>query len=91
MKYSVRTTERFDREFQKLDRYTQKMMLAWLHKHLDNCENPYACGKALTGNKSGLWRYRIGDYRMICKIEKNELIILALTVGHRSEIYKRPI
>ena len=66
MSYSVETTARFDKEFKKLDRYTQRMIKAWIEKHLLNCENPRLQGKPLTSNLSGQWRYRIGDYRLIC-------------------------
>lgn len=85
--YTVRTTPRFDKEFKKLDRYTQRMLSAWIDKNLEKCENPRAFGKGLTANLRGQWRYRIGDYRIICIIEDNELVILALTVGHRKDIY----
>ena len=88
MTYSVETTARFDREFKKLDRYTQKMIKAWIDKNLVDCENPRQHGKSLTSNRSGQWRYRIGDYRLICVIDDNKLIILALTVGHRREVYQ---
>lgn len=88
MIYSVHTTSGFDKNFKKLDRYTQKMLKAWIVKHLEGCSNPRAIGKSLTANRSGQWRYRIGDYRLICEIHDDELIILALTVGHRREIYK---
>ena len=87
MSYRVETTARFDREFKKLDRYTQKMIKAWIEKNLIGCDDPRAPGKGLTTNRSGQWRYRIGDYRMICLIEDNRLVILALSIGHRSEIY----
>ena len=87
MIYSVETTERFDKEFKKLDRYTQWMIKAWIEKNLEGCEEPRRQGKALTANCKGQWRYRIGDYRLICLIEDNKLIILALSVGHRREIY----
>ncbi|MBQ8790567.1 MAG: type II toxin-antitoxin system RelE/ParE family toxin [Ruminiclostridium sp.] len=89
MKYKVMTTARFDKEFKKLDRYTMKMIKAWINKNLVDCENPRAHGKALIANRSGQWRYRIGDYRLICKIEDNELIILALSIGHRKEVYEK--
>lgn len=88
MKYSVETTARFDKEFKKLDIYTQKILKAWIEKNLVNCENPRLHGKALTANLSGQWRYRIGDYRLICLIEDTRLIITALSIGHRREIYK---
>ncbi len=87
MKYSVATTARFDREFKKLDRYTQRMIKAWIEKNLMDCADPRQHGKGLTSNRSGQWRYRIGDYRLLCEINDNELIILALTVGHRREVY----
>ena len=90
MTYQVETTARFDREFKKLDRYTQKMIKAWIEKNLVGCEDPRIHGKGLTANRSGQWRYRIGDYRLICVIEDDKLVILALSVGHRSAIYKNP-
>ena len=83
MSYGVETTERFDREFKKLDRYTQRMIKAWIEKNLVECENPRLHGKGLTANRSGQWRYRIGDYRLICQINDNKLVSLALSVGHR--------
>lgn len=52
-------------------------------------DTPQIFGKGLKGNKAGLWRYRIGNYRLICEIIDNKLIILVLTVGHRREIYKK--
>ncbi|MBR0139813.1 MAG: type II toxin-antitoxin system RelE/ParE family toxin [Firmicutes bacterium] len=88
MKYSVETTVRFDREFKKLDRYTQKLLRSWIEKNLIDCEDPRAHGRALTADLAGLWRYRIGDYRLICKIEDDILVILALSVGHRRDVYK---
>lgn len=88
MSYRVETTARFDREFKKLDRYTQKMIKAWIEKNLVDCADPRAHGKGLTANRSGQWRYRIGDYRLICSIEEDKLVILALSIGHRSDIYK---
>lgn len=87
MKFQVLTTERFEREFRKLDRYTQRMLKAWIDKNLIGCTDPRQHGKALTANRKGQWRYRIGDYRLICDIEDEELVILALSVGHRREVY----
>ena len=89
MSYSVETTARFDREFKKLDRYTQRFIKGWIEKNLVGSDNLRQHGKALTANRSGQWRYRIGDYRLICNIDDNKLIILALTMGHRREIYAR--
>lgn len=88
MSYNVETTARFDKEFKKLDRYTQRMIKAWIDKNLVGCTDPRAHGKSLTANRNGQWRYRIGDYRLICLIEDNRLIITALNIGHRREVYK---
>lgn len=88
MSYSVETTARFDKEFRKLDRYTQRMIKGWIDKNLVDTDNPRIHGKGLTANRSGQWRYRIGDYRLICQIDDGKLVILALTVGHRSAIYE---
>lgn len=89
MRYKVETSSRFDKEFKQLDRYTQKMIKAWISKNLADCEDPRAHGKGLTTNRKGQWRYRIGDYRLICEIKDAELIILALSVGHRRDVYEK--
>lgn len=83
MSYKVKSTSEFDREFKKLDRNIQRMIKAWIEKNLQGCKNPRSHGKGLTANRSGQWRYRIGDYRLICLIKDDELVILALSVGHR--------
>lgn len=89
MMYRVETSSRFDREFRKLDKYTQRMLKAWITKNLIGCEDPRVHGKGLTAKRSDQWRYRIGDYRLICQIEDAQLVILALSVGHRRDIYKQ--
>lgn len=78
--YSIEITTRFDREFKKLDKYTQRMMKSWIEKNLVGCENLRIHGKGLTANRSGQWRYRIGDYRLICQIQDKRLVILALPI-----------
>lgn len=87
-KYDVELSERFKKEFCKLDKYTQKIIRAWINKNLVDCDDPRQHGKGLTANRSGQWRYRIGDYRLICQINDNELIILALSLGHRRDVYE---
>ena len=72
----------------KLDKYTSSLIIGWIEKNLVNCDDPRIHGKGLVENKSGLWRYRIGDYRLICEIKDSELIILVLEIGHRCNIYK---
>ena len=90
MRYSVEFTDDAVKQLKKMDRFTRTMILNWISKHLDRTDDPFASGHALTGDKVGLWRYRIGDYRIISKIDKGKLIILLLEIGHRSNIYDRP-
>ena len=87
MSYQVETTTRFDREFKKLDKYTQRMLKAWIDKHMIGCTDPRQYGKGLTANRSGQWRYRVGDYRLIADIQDDKILILILNVGHRRDIY----
>ena len=88
MNYCVEITSRFDKQFKKLDHYTRRMIKAWIEKNLVGCADPRQHGKALLANHSGQWRYRIGDYRLICLIEDDHLIIIALNIGHRREVYE---
>ena len=78
--YRLETTPKFDREFKKLDKYTQKIIISWIRKNFINCSNPYLHGKAL---RVGQLRYRIGSYRLICEIQDNQLVILALSIDHQ--------
>ena len=87
MTYKVEYTEQAIKELRKIDKHTQFFILAWIEKNLVDCENPRQHGKGLTANRSGEWRYRVGDYRIIAEIEDDKVIILVLTVGHRRDIY----
>ncbi len=64
------------------------MIIRWIRKNLEGCTNARAHGKALTGNLAGLWRYRVGNYRLIADIQDDRLVILMLEAGHRGEIYQ---
>jgi mRNA interferase RelE/StbE len=72
-----------------LDRPAQKRLLDWLSDRIDGCKNPRHFGEPLRGDLSGLWRYRVGDYRIICEIQDEKLVVLALAIGHRRDIYSR--
>lgn len=88
MIFHVEFTESARKQLKKLDKYTQKIILFWLDKNLEGTDNPRAFGKALRENRFGQWRYRVGDYRIIAKIEDDKLVILVIAIGHRREIYK---
>lgn len=85
--YTLKYSERAMKQLKKLDKGTQKLILTWVAKNLENSDNPRIKGKGLTANRSGEWRYRVGNYRIICDIRDKELIILALSIGHRRNIY----
>ena len=87
MSYKVEFTAGALKDLKKLDRHTVALILGWVRKNLENCENPRWHGKALTADRSGQWRYRVGDYRLLAEIEDDKIRILVLAVGHRREIY----
>lgn len=89
MKYKVVFSEKSKKQLKKLDRHTAALIIGWLEKNIENCENPRIHGKGLVENRSGQWRYRIGNYRIICEINDEEVIVLVLEVGHRKEIYNK--
>lgn len=88
MKYKLLYSSTVKKQIKKLDSSTSKLLKIWIEKHLINTENPRVYGKQLLGNKKGLWRYRIGNYRLIVEIKDKELLVIALSFGHRSNIYK---
>jgi mRNA interferase RelE/StbE len=75
------------RQFEKLDSSVQRYIDVWLTKNVDDSSDPRRTGKSLTGSLSGYWRYRIGDYRIICEINDDACVVIAIKVGHRSKIY----
>ncbi len=87
MKYRVEFTQRALKDLKKLDRHTVALILGWIRKNLEGCDNPRLYGKGLTANRSDQWRYRVGDYRLLAQIEDNKITILILNIGHRREIY----
>ena len=87
MNFSIEYTKQAVRELRKLDNHTRKFILAWTEKNLVGCENPRQHGKALSANRAGQWRYRIGDYRIIAQIQDEKVIILLVSIGHRKEVY----
>ena len=79
------------KQFKKLDKTAQKRILTFLHEKVENAANPRAQGKALRGKHGELWRYRIGDYRVICNIDDDTITLLVLAIGHRKTVYKKSI
>ena len=88
MSYRVDFDGKAAREFKKLEAIIQRQILQWLKKHVEGTDNPRQFGKALQGKLKGLWRYRIGKYRVIVQIRDEALVVLVVTAGIRSEVYR---
>ena len=87
MKYKVEYLPQVFKTLEKMDKFTKRIIIEWIEKHLVDCENPRIHGKPLSANRVGQWRYRVGDYRIIAQIEDDKLIILVIAIGHRRENY----
>lgn len=86
MAWKVEFTESAAKQLARLDK-TQAQRITKYLRRVMQLEDPRDAGKALTGNLRTYWRYRVGDYRVICELRDNELVILAVMIGHRSEVY----
>lgn len=89
MCYRVEYSTNATRFIKKLDKYTKTLLKSWINKNLEGCADPFQHGKPLTADKRGLWRYRVGDYRLICEVQQGKVVILVVEIGHRRDIYKR--
>lgn len=88
IKYEVRFEKNARKSLKKMDPQQSKILLSWINKHLVNSSDPRIFGRSLIGNHKGKWRYRVGDYRLICNISDTTVTILVLEIGHRKDIYK---
>jgi mRNA interferase RelE/StbE len=76
------------RDLKKLGPDVQAAILKFLRQRIATSENPRRFGHALTGDKKGFWRYRIGDFRIVAAIEDDRFVVVVVTVGHRREVYR---
>jgi mRNA interferase RelE/StbE len=89
MTWRVELSVEVDRALGKLDAQHAQRILKFLHGRVAKLDDPRSVGKALRGSHLGeFWKCRVDDYRLICKIEENRLVVLVLRVGHRKEIYR---
>lgn len=84
--WQITFSSKSKKELLKIDFSIQKQILNFLNEEKLKI-SPKSSGKALVGNFKGLWRYRVGDYRIICEIKNKELIVLVISIGHRSRVY----
>jgi mRNA interferase RelE/StbE len=86
--YNAIISKQADKQLRKLNPNVSKRLYDWIFKNLNKCNDPRQHGKALVGTKSGLWRYRVGDYRIIADINDDTVTILIIEIGHRRKIYE---
>nr|VFJ49046.1 MAG: mRNA interferase RelE/StbE [Candidatus Kentron sp. DK] len=87
MVWEIRYTDTALKQLRGMDRSTARRIFDYMEQRIARSTNPRASGKALSGFV-GLWRYRIGNYRVICQIQEEKCLILAVRIGHRKEVYR---
>jgi mRNA interferase RelE/StbE len=73
----------------KLDKSVSRRILNFLRERVEKLDDPRQIGQRLQGTLSEFWKYRVGDYRLICSLEDDRFVVLVLRIGHRREVYKR--
>ncbi|MBA5810842.1 type II toxin-antitoxin system RelE family toxin [Enterococcus faecium] len=87
MTYRLEFTPEIQKQLRKMDKHQATLIVRWLYQHIDGIDYPRKFGKGLTANRSGQWRYRIGKYRVLVEIEDNQMVVIAIQVGHRKNVY----
>jgi len=86
--WTIEITRTAEKQIKKLGRGGQESIVRFLRDRLKPADNPRQWGKPLHGDKGGLWRYRVGDHRLICDIQDEKITVLVLRVGHRKDVYR---
>lgn len=89
MPYSVEYTSKALKQLKKMDKFDASLIVAWIGKNLDGIDDPRKQGKGLSRDRSGAWRYRVGNYRILCDIRDEVLIIEVFAIGHRRDVYRK--
>jgi mRNA interferase RelE/StbE len=87
-RWRIEITRTASKQITKLDGKAQKSILHFLRERLTVADNPRQWGRALQGEKRGLWRYRVGDCRLICDIQDEKITVMVLDLGHRKDVYR---
>jgi mRNA interferase RelE/StbE len=85
--WTIELTATAEKQLKKLDRKWQGIILDYLEDEIASLSDPRSRGKGLVGDRKGIWRYRVGDYRILCQILDAELVIVAVTIRHRRDVY----
>jgi mRNA interferase RelE/StbE len=87
MRYAVKYDKRAAKQLEKLDPGVRRLILAYIDSRLEGAKNPRSLGKGLSDHLPGLWRYRVGNYRVLAEIKDAEIIIYIVKIGHRRDVY----
>ena len=86
--WRIEITRTAEKQIQKLNRTAQELIIRFLRERVQTADNPRQLGKPLRGDKGGLWRYRVGDYRLICDIQDERITVVVIRMGHRKDVYR---
>jgi len=87
-KWTIEFDPAAQRELDNLDKPVARRISKFLYERVAKLDDPRQVGERLQGTLSEFWKYRVGDYRILCSLENNRLIVLVLRIGHRKEIYR---
>jgi mRNA interferase RelE/StbE len=89
MAWKIEFERAAQKELDKLDKPVARRILKFLYQRVGKLDDPRKIGQRLQGTLSQFWKYRVGDYRLICSLENDRLVVLVLRIGHRREVYRR--
>ncbi len=89
MSWQVEYNSETLKDLRKLDRSVQREILDYMERRIGKTDDPRKFGKPLRGSKFGLWRYRLRDYRIVCELQDKRLMVLVVSIGHRSTVYEK--
>jgi mRNA interferase RelE/StbE len=89
MAWNVEVSPKAQRQLDELDKPVARRISRFLYERIGKLDDPRQLGERLQGTLSDFWRYRVGDYRLICSLENDRLVVLVLRIGHRRDVYER--
>ena len=87
-KFTVLFSDIAVKNLKKMDKSVASLIVGYIEKNIEGCENPRNFGKPLTADHKGKWRYRVGDYRILALIEDKKVVVTIIEIGHRKDIYR---
>jgi mRNA interferase RelE/StbE len=86
--WTIEYSSHADKALSKLDRHIARRVLMFMRDRVSPADDPRQVGKAMSGPLAGYWRYRLGDYRIVCDIQDRRVTVLVVSIGHRSDVYR---